>query len=627
MAQGFAGRVLFVDLTTGTIREERPTESFYRTYLGGPGIGLYYLLTQGPAVPDALGPESPLVFAAGLLTGSNAPAVPRYTVLAKSPLTGALGRSEAGGWWGPELKRAGVDAVIITGRASSPCYLWIQDGKTEIRDASHLWGRETGDVQAQIRQELGDEKVQVAQIGPAGENKVLFANITNNLAHFNGRNGMGAVMGSKLLKAIAVRGTGKVAVADAPAMKEIFRWSAQEVGQHPLSAALHQHGTPLGMTTMNAAGALPTRNWTTGHFEQATELGSERMIEECLRQRGGCFACPVRCKRIVSFDTPELQVDSKYGGPEYESLGALGSSLGIGNLALVCKANEFCNRNTMDVISAGMTIAFAMECFENGIIDTTVTDGMELRFGNENILLPLLAKMARREGFGDVLADGSLAAAARFGDASRTYLIQVKGQELPMHDPRLRNGLSLQYALSPIGADHWFAQHDHLFVSKDSFGVKAMEQIGLYEPVGDKVLGAEKVRHILYTSHVNSTYDLLGACVFGYVARSVVTLERLLALVEAATGWQTSWFELLKAGERCLAMSREYNKRQGFTTAEDTLPDRFFTPLTGKDGTAHAALDREEFEAARRLYYQMAGWDESGGVTEGKRAELGLQWL
>lgn len=627
MSQGYTGKILRVDLTSGIIQEDHPTETFYRKYMGGPGTGLYYLLKHSEPAPDALAPENPLIFSAGLLTGTNAPAVPRYTVLAKSPLTGALGRSEAGGWWGPEFRRAGFDALIITGKSAKPVYLWIKDGTAEIRDAVHLWGRETGDAQDKIRDEHNDRKIQVAQIGPAGENLVLYANITNNLAHFNGRNGMGAVMGSKNLKAVAVRGSGKIPVADQAKIMETFRWSAETVGEFPLSAALHEHGTPLGMTTMNAAGALPTRNWTTGYFEQAAKIGSDKMIEECLDHRGGCFACPVKCKRIVSYDTPEIKVDKKYGGPEYESLGALGSNLGIGNLALVCKANEFCNRYTMDVITAGMTISFAMECFENGIIDTSITDGMELRFGNEEILLPLLEKIAKREGIGDILADGSLAAAARFGEESKKYLLEVKGQEVPMHDPRLRNGLALQYALSPIGADHWFAQHDHLFVAKDSFGVKAMELLGLSEPVGDKELGVDKVRHILYTSHMNSVYDLLGACLFGYVARSVVTLDRLLSLVEAATGWKTSWFELQKAGERALAMAREYNRRQGININHDRLPEKFFTPLTGREGAEHAALSHEAFSEARRLYYIMAGWDEDGGVTEGKRAELGLEWI
>ncbi|MCW3489010.1 aldehyde ferredoxin oxidoreductase family protein [Dethiobacter alkaliphilus] len=627
MTFGFTGKILLVDLTTGSIREDHPEEAFYRKYIGGPGIGLYYLLKHTTAAPDALEAENPLVFAAGILTGANAPAVPRFTVMAKSPLTGGLGRSEAGGWWGPELKRAGFDAIVITGQAEKPSYLWIKDGQVEIRDAAHLWGRQTGEVQEEIRSELKDEKIQVAQIGPAGENQVLFANITNNLGHFNGRNGMGAVMGSKNLKAIAVRGTGQLNVKNKNKMVEIFRWAAQQVGQHPLSAGLHEHGTPLGMVTMNAAGALPTRNWTTGHFDSAENLGSEKMNEQVLDHRGGCFACPVKCKRVVSVDTEELQVDKKYGGPEYESLGALGSNLGIGNLALVCKANELCNRYTMDVITAGMTISFAMECFEKGIIDDSLTDGMDLRFGNEEILLPLLEKIAKREGFGAILADGSRAAAEKFGEESKKYLLHVKGQEVPMHDPRLRNGLALQYALSPIGADHWFAQHDHLFVNKDSFGTQAMSQLGLSEPVSDKTLEADKVRHILYTSFLNSVYDLLGVCVFGYVARSLVTLDHLLDLVEAATGWETSWFELQKAGERALAMSREYNSRQGLNLADDKLPEKFFTPLTGKPGAEHAALSREEFSQARQLYYKMAGWDEAGGVTEAKRQELGLAWL
>lgn len=628
MGCGFTGNILLVDLTTSEILIEKPGEEFYRQYLGGPGIGLYYLLKNNKRNVDPLLPDNTLVFATGLLTGTNAPCVPRYTVMARSPLTGALGKSEAGGWWGPELKKAGFDAIVIKGRAPGPVYLWIKDGEAEIRKAAHLWGLETGEAQEEIRRELGDSKVQVALIGPAGENLVRYANICNNLAHFNGRNGLGAVMGSKNLKAIAVSGSGKVEVKDGAAVKEVLRLVSKEVSAHPLSAALHQHGTALGVTGNNAGGALPTRNWDSGVFEQAGEIGSEKLNEKYLIKRGGCFACPVRCKRIVEVKEEDITVDRKYGGPEYEALGALGSNCGVGNLKLLLKANELCNRYALDTITLGMTISFAMKCYEEGIIDKALTGGLELTFGNEDILLPLIEKVAKREGFGNILAEGSKGAAARFGKNSEQFLLEVKGQEVPMHDPRVKSGVGLQYALSINGADHMFAQHDPFFTNKDSFGVKAAASIGLSEPVEAVDLGYKKVRLVLYTSYLNGVYDMLGVCIFGYIARSAISLDRLLAVVEAVTGWDTSWWELLKAGERFLAMAKEYNARMGFGMDDDTLPEKFFTPFNGGPQDGKPGLDRERFREAVGLFYDMAGWDAgSGRPKAAKLYELGLDWL
>ncbi|MHB8985901.1 MAG: aldehyde ferredoxin oxidoreductase family protein [Eubacteriales bacterium] len=628
MSYGFTGKILLVDLTTAEILIEKPAEEFYRQYLGGPGVGLHYLLKSHRRNFDPLGPENTLVFAAGLLTGTSAPCVPRFTVLAKSPLTGALGKSEAGGWWGPELKRAGFDAVVIKGRAEHPVYLWIKDGEAEIRDAASIWGLMTGEAQESIRRELGDAKVQVAQIGPAGEKLVRFANICNNLAHFNGRNGLGAVMGSKNLKAIAVRGTKAVEVKDGPAVTEILRWVTGQAKTHPLSAALHEHGTPLGVTGNSAGGVLPTNNWDSGVFSRAGEIGSEKLNEKYLAGRGGCFACPVRCKRVVEVREQDFTVDKKYGGPEYETLAALGSNCGIGNLKLLIKANELCNSYGLDTISLGMTISFAMKCYEEGIINKGQTGGLELEFGNEEVMLPLIEKTAQREGFGNVLADGSKVAAERIGSNSERFLFEVKGQEVPMHDPRVKSGVGLQYALAVNGADHWFAQHDPFFTGKDSPGTQAASCIGLGEPVDAVDLGCKKVRLILYTSYLNSAYDLLGVCVFGYIARSATPLDKLLAAVMAVTGWKTTWWELLKAGERALAMAKEFNARQGLTIDDDRLPEKFFTPFSGGPRDGSPGLEREKFKEAVRLFYEMAGWDAGTGRPKpAKLCELGLEWL
>ncbi len=619
----FTGKILKVDLTNREISIEEKPESFYRRYQGGHGIGLYYLLKESKQGVKALEPDNPLIFAPGLLTGLRAPAVPRYVVISKSPLTGALGKSEAGGYWGPELKKAGFDAVVVNGASERPVYLLIRDDKVEIKAAEHLWGLETGPVQEKLREDHLDKRIQVAQIGPAGENGVLYANIVNNLAHFNGRNGLGAVMGSKNLKAIAVRGSGKLEAKNEDPLKEIFRWTAGQVKEHPLSSMLHNHGTPAGIKTVNAQGGLPTNNFELGVFEEAENLASE---EYSLKPKG-CYACPVVCKRVVEVNEDDIVVDKMYGGPEYETLAALGSNCGIGNLKVVAKVNEICNRNTLDTISLGVTISFAMKCFEEGIIGPEDTDGMELKFGNEDVLIPLVEKIVKREGIGDILSRGSKKAAEKFGPASEKYLVESKGQEAPMHDPRVKTGLGLQYALSVNGADHWFAQHDPFFAAEDGFGIIEMSALGLTEAVDPLDTGMAKARLVYYTSILNSAYDLLGVCVFGYAARSLIPLNLLLDQVVAATGWKTSWFELMKAGERALAMAREYNHRQGFEREADKLSESFYRPLTRGPFAGKITFQEEDLNDAVEKYYALAGWNKNGGVNRNKLEELNLGWL
>lgn len=627
MAMGYQGKILHIHLTENRIWTEEPDDSFYRMYLGGPGVGVYYLLKEMSRGTDPLGPGNILTFAAGTLTGTAGPAVCRFTVCARSPLTGAVGKSEAGGWWGPELKRAGWDAVVIRGRATEPVYLWIDDHRVEIRSAKHLWGKTTGEVQRLIRQELGATNIRVAQIGPAGENLVRFANITNELAHFNGRNGLGAVMGSKNLRAIAVRGTGKVEVADSATIAETTRWVAANMQDHPQASALHDVGTPGGITAVNSAGALPTNNWATGYFAGAERISGKSMNETILTDRGGCFACPIRCKRVVEVHNERFDVDPEYGGPEYETLAAFGSNLGIDDLELIAKANEVCNALGLDTISAGMTIAFAMDCYEHGLIGKADTGGWELRFGNPDVLLPLLQAIARREGFGALLAEGSVRAAEVIGKNATSLLRHVKGQEVPMHDPRVKTGLGLQYALSSYGADHWVAQHDPLYAQAESPGLKGLAPIGIREPVPTLDLGSDKVRAFYYTHLLTCAYDLLGVCIFGVVARSILPIERLVNLVNATTGWGMSLWELMKAGERVSNMMRLFNCREGFTREADTLPELFYKHLQGGPLNGKGAIERERFAQALELYYEMAGWTGPGASPNaGKLAELGLTW-
>jgi len=625
MSYGYMGKILRIDLTQGKAAAEEPSDKFYRKYIGGPGIGAYYLLNEMKAGIDPLGPDNILVFTAGILTGTVGPAVPRYTVMAKSPLTGAIGKSEAGGFWGPMLKRAGFDAVVIEGKSPEPVYIFINDNIVEIRSASNLWGKTTKECQEIIKGELGSN-VCVAQIGPGGENLVRYANICNDLTHFNGRNGLGAVMGSKNLKAIAVNGTGKVSCNNEEQVREIARYTAKTMKDNPLSWGLHVTGTPIGIGGNNAAGVLPTENWAKSVFDGAEKIGTDSM-EKIELKPDGCYACPIRCKRVVEVKTESLQVDPDLGGPEYETLAALGSNLGIDDLNLISKANELCNKYTIDTISTGMTISFAMECFEKGLLTLEDTGGMRLTFGNSEVLLPIIEKIAFRKDFGYILAEGSARMAEKMGKSVQKFLLSVKGQEIPMHDPRFKTGLGLQYALSDTGAEHWTAQHDQLYSTPDSFSLKSLEPLGIHEAVETTDISYRKVRAFYYTHLMVMMFETLGFCSFGLAPRSVLPVQKLFDLVRAVTGWDTSMWELMKAGERVSNMLRSFNVREGFGRNDDILPDRMFEPIANGPKAGKCVLDRDAFNNAVGIYYQMAGWDVEGKPLPGKLYELDIGWV
>jgi aldehyde:ferredoxin oxidoreductase len=628
MSYGYTGNILHLDLTSKKHWIEHPPEVFYRTYWGGRALALYYMLKEMKAHTDPLSPDNLLIFAPSVLTGTPAPAIPRYTVCAKSPLTGAQGESEAGGWWGPELKKAGFDALIVKGASTTPIYLWIKDGKIEIKEAAHLWGKDTGTTQKMIREELADDKVRIAQIGPAGENLVRFANIVNELAHFNGRNGLGAVMGSKKLKAIAVRGTKPIDLYDKEKVSQVTKEITKRVLDNPLSRDLRELGTPGVIRPSYEAGCLPSYNWTTGYFKEGESLTAETYNKTILKETKGCYACPIRCKRVAEVNEPDLKVDPAYGGPEYETIVAFGSICGISDLKYIAKANELCNRYTMDTISTGMVIAFAMQCYQEGLLTKEDTAGIELTFGNKEALLVLVKKIAYREGLGDLLSQGSYLASQKIGKGAEKLIHQVKKQEIAMHDPRVKTGVGLQYALSDYGADHMKAAHDPFFKAQDSVGVKTMSGLGILEPVSPTDIGEKKVALFKLLDIYWTVFDILGVCYFGYVPRSVGTMEELLEIIQSATGWETTWFELMKLGERSINMARIFNHREGFTSKDDTLPEVFYRDFKGGPLDGKLAIHKEDFQKAIRLRYQLMGWNADTGIpAPAKLIELGLTWL
>ena len=626
--KGVNGKILKVDLSKQEYSVDEHDDNFYRKYIGGRGFALYYMHQEMDPKVDPLSPENMLVFSTSIIVGAPGPAIPRLIVCGKSPLTGGFGESEAGGFWAPELKNAGYDALVITGKAEKAIYLWIKDGKVEFREADELWGKETGEVQDLIRDELDDDRIRVAQIGPGGENLVRYGNITNDLGHFNGRNGLGAVMGSKNLKAIAVRGTKSIELADKEKVLEINRWTAKEGMKNPLAETLHELGTLAGVRGNYEAGVLPTRNWNKGQFAGVDEIEGKTWKDTIGKDGKGCFACPIRCKRVVEVKEGPYKVDPKYGGPEYETVGALGSILEIDSREVIAKANELCNKYTIDTISTGMTIGFALECYEHGILYKEDFDGLELNFGNQDAVLALIEKIVKREGIGDLLAEGSLRAAKKIGQGSEKYIHQVKGQEVAMHDPRAKTGVGLQYALADYGADHMNAAHDSFYAAEDSHGTKSTKGLGIYEAVDPLSIGKDKVRLFINLDIYWALIDMLGACAFGFAPRGPVPLDMLIDLIQAVTGLDISLKELMDAGERSIDMARIFNSKIGFSSNDDLLPEKFFENFKDGPQQGKGAIDRDDFYKAVKLRYEMMGWDPETGIP--KRSKLikdGVEWI
>ena len=609
---GYNGRILRVNLSTKNTTAEPINELFCRRYIGGAGFITYYLWKELKQGVDALSPDNKLIFALGPVSGLQLPGAARHCIGAKSPLTGGIAKAEAGGFWASELKRAGYDAIIVEGRAETPVYLWVQDGEASIRDATHLWGQETKETEAAIRAELGDERTQMALIGPGGENKVRYACIMQGLYDAAARGGLGAVMGSKNLKAIAVRGHKLPRIADRELLKEI-RQEVLASPPHWLSAL----GTG-GPSIINeqALGNLPVRNFRDGLFPEAAQIHAGVMKETMWVGMEGCFACPVRCKKMVQFEEP-YHVDAAYGGPEYESIAALGSNCGMGNIKAVVKANERCGAYSLDTISTGGTLAFAMECFEKGLLTTKDTDGIDLRFGNHEAMLKVIDLIAKRQGIGNLLAEGSARLAQKIGQGSEKFAMQVKGLEAGMHEPRLSPSMGLGFMVNPHGADHVCSLHDLFFLSE--IMIKEMHPLGIIDllPVDD--IGPRKVALFRLDQLNKILGDCLAICLF-----LEYSLDKRVELVKAATGWDTGIPELFRVAERVLTMARLFNIREGLSAADDVLPERFFQPKT--DGAlVDKALDRAKLEKAKSFYYTLMGWDAQGVPLPEKVEELYIE--
>lgn len=631
MPFGYNGKILHIDLDTGKLEVETPDESFYRQYMGGSAMGVYYILKSVPKGADPLGPENVLTLFTGVTTGAPISGQSRINANAKSPISGAIGDSQAGGYFPAEMKFAGFDGLVIKGKSPKPVYLLILDGQAELRDASHLLGKKTREVDDALRQELGDQKIEILQYGPAAERGVLFSSLVNMSNRQNGRTGMGLVMASKNMKAVVVRGKKKVEVADPKTLTALNRIGPKEVPNNPDMDSLAKYGTAGVVNSQNMYGTLPAFNYSEGQFAAAEAISGEKMAETILTGRETCHACVVRCKRVVEIKEGRYTADPYFGGPEYETISTLGSYCGIGDLAAIAHAHQICDENGVDTIACGATIAFAMECYEKGIINDAQTGGLKLKFGDADAMLATLQQIVNNSGpLGTVLSQGSERAAKVWGNGADECLITVKGAEAPAHMPQAKRSLGLIYAVNPFGADHQSSEHDWMIEEGQASDLYMgrLALMGMPDKLPALSLGPEKVKFAYLTEVFYSMMDTVELCQFVWgPAWTLYGPQETVDMVKAVTGWDVTLDELMAVGMRRLNMMRAFNAREGFDRKQDKLPKKFFKALKGTGPTAGIALTHEEFESALDEYYRLAGWTPDGVPTPQTLKKLELGWL
>ena len=598
---GWIGKVLRVNLSTDKVSTEALDPGLAKDYIGARGLGTKIMTDEVDPKVDPLSPENKLIFMPGPLTGTFAPSAGRYTVVTKGALTGAIASANSGGTWGPALKFAGYDAVIIEGAAPKPVYLWIKNAKVEIRDASHLWGKDVPETSDAIRAETDDD-AKIACIGPAGENRVLFACIMNDLHRAAGRSGVGAVMGSKNLKAIAVVGTGAVTCADPKAFESAVVKARDKINKHPVGGAgLRLYGTDVLTNILNQIGAYPTKNYQDGHFPTADKLGGETLAATLLQRPKGCFSCIISCGRVTKVTNPKYAGEGE--GPEYETSWGFGGDCCIDDLDAVTKANYLCNEYGMDAISMAVTVACAMELYEMGLITKEDTGGIALEWGNAEAMVEVTRLTGIGEGFGKKLALGSYRLAESCGHPELS--MTVKKQEIPAYDARAVQGIGLNFATANCGAAHVRGY------------TIAPEVLGNPVKVDKDTIEGKPALVILF-QNLTAALDATGACLFTTFG---IGADELAEMLGAVTGVGYTSEDFMKCGDRIWNLERQWNLNAGLTANDDTLPPRLLKePI--KTGASKGKLSR--LPEMLPEYYELRGWDKNGVPTANKLGELGL---
>ena len=603
---GYMGKLLRVDLTTGRMWDEPIDDAYAEQFVGGSGLAARYLWDLITPETDPLGPDNPLIFMTGPLVGTSTPAAGRFAVVTRSPATGLLGEANSGGYWGPELRRAGYDGVIVTGQARAPVWLELrEDAAPMLHDAGDLWGLDMYETQEAIREKMGDKRVRVACIGPAGENLVLFAGVMNDHGRAAARTGVGAVMGSKRLKAIAVRGKAKVPLFRPDENKQVVRAMTNHVVEDLTAQMMRLGGTMLNMDLGPAVGDVPAFYYSTNVLGEIDDkINAGELSDNYLKRHVPCFRCPIACGREIRL--PETG-DEVIDGPEYETAVSFGPAIGSDDLEAAAYAGHLCNKFGLDTISTGSTIALAYDLFNAGVIDESVTGGLTLTWGDPQPAILLVEQIAYRRGFGDLLAQGAARVAAHFGAPERA--IHAKKLELPYHDVHAYSGQGVVYATSPRGADHMAGDVYHW-----EMGNELPELEITYGDPQDETF--EKMAMVARIMDFRALTNSLILCHF-----EDVVITDLLTLIETVTGWKWSVDDLRTAATRIFELKRLLNARLGMTPADDALPQRVLKAYD--DGpTAGYAPD---LATMLRHYYAARQWDPATGVARPERlAKLGL---
>jgi aldehyde:ferredoxin oxidoreductase len=618
MSHAFTGKILRVNLSKGEITQEQIREDWAEKFLGGVGLATRYLYQEVPKGVDPYGPENKLIFMTGPLTGTASASASRYSVVSKSPLTGIWGHANSGGSFGPALKRSGYDGAIFEGIAPNPVYLKIMDGKIELCDADPLWGKAVPETEDWI-QETSNHKFTIASIGPGGENLVRYAAIMNNKHRAAGRCGLGAVMGAKRLKAIACWGKDAIDLADEVRFKETAKRQIDLLNESFLKIGFDTFGTNMISDMVNVRGGYPTRNWQEGVFEQIEEINAQALTDKVLIRGVNCFACPVICGRGTEIKEGKWK-GYKGEGPEYETTNTFGAMCGVDDMNAITMANYRCNELGLDTISAGSTIAFAMECYQRGLLTPEQTNGLELRFGDEELVVGLVEKIARREGIGDLLAEGTKIMSEKVGNGSEHFAMNVKGLELPAYDPRAAKMCGLGYVTANRGGDHITGYVEGPTFIDTPFLI--VENSNISDPFA---ANPQEARVLVDMENALSVLDSVGGCKFMGI---LLTAEDIVGLIASATGWDFGVDDFRKSGERIYNLIRAYCVREGIRREWDILPKRLMEEPLPEGPAQGMVIDRETLEMMKDAYYEFRGWEKSTGVpTAEKLVELELDEL
>jgi aldehyde:ferredoxin oxidoreductase len=603
MGDGYQGKILRVDLTNEKITTEPLNKEWAKQFIGGKGLGARYLFEELKPGTDPLSPDNILSIWTGPLVGTLTPLTGRYVLVTKSPLTGTFLDSYAGGFFGSELKYTGFDGVIIKGKAKKLSYLWINDGKAEIRDAKNLAGKDTFKTEELVRKETGHKFTRVASIGPAGEKLGLISSVTSDITRNAARGGTGAVFGSKNLKAVAVKGSMGVEVQNIEEFTKMAKEMVlKDVVENPDHAGMITDGTPILVAMSNDAGILPTKNWRTGVFEDSKGIDSEAVKSRVLVRKKACFDCAIACGSYSKVKSGIFK-GAATEGPEYETLGLCGSNCGIGNVEAVVKFVEDCDRLGLDSISAGNVVALAMDLFEKGVLTKKDTGGLNLKFGNEEAYAKMPSMIANRQAIGNILADGAKRAAKKIGKGAEKLTVEVKGMEYPAYDPRGTIGMALAYATSDRGACHLRAWP----VAADAYGSQDP-----WSPEGKAAICVED------QTRTSVKWSFIFCDFYS------VNFPNMAKYYSAVTGVQSSEEHLRKVGRRIWNLTRAFNAREGFTRKDDTMPERMEKePLPDGKPKGHV-VPRTDFEKMLSEYYKLWGWDDQGRPTKKALDEAGL---